>query len=139
MRNRLLARLTLLSLLLGGGPWFPTSEYKVSPKPAAVPLKATTRMGEHRFFHSGVKDDCVLFSRDGRHIVSSNGFCVNEWDCATGELVRAFPASTRWFDSFAISSRRRILATVLNEDSSDNNDRGAAVSDLGNNSLPSLQ
>src|SRR5262245_47192101 len=88
MRYRLLARLSLLPLVIVEGSLPPSPEHEGHIDPSSigcpgdpVPLKAVTRMGSHRFSHYRGSADRVVFSRDGRHILSSNLDWVTVWDC----------------------------------------------------------
>jgi WD40 repeat protein len=87
--------------------------------PDALPEGARLRIGSPRLRHGGLVTGLV-FTPDGKGIVSGGGGDIIHWDAATGREIRRFPAGTHFSwpalryrtDPFALTHDGRVLAVA---------------------------
>ncbi|HTU88541.1 MAG TPA: sigma-70 family RNA polymerase sigma factor [Gemmataceae bacterium] len=79
-----------------------------------LPEEVIARMGSGRLRHPGYGRDLV-FSADGKTLVSSAGDSIRIWDAATGKLRRRLDVPSDWTLSFAFTAEGILVASAIYE------------------------
>jgi RNA polymerase sigma factor (sigma-70 family) len=105
-------------------PAAPAGTVDARPEPAAdawgdpLPEGAVARLGTVRFNH-GDRLNAVLFTPDGKTLVSQGGGIVRRWDAATGKELGHFAVAKPWFDEQVALTPDGKSLVVFSQDNND--------------------